>query len=158
MTHTSPPCDLRGHRASSSSKKMTHGAESLARRKTCLMARSLSPTYCNKLSFHSHPRTATNSPFTLTHVLQQTLLSLSPTYCNKLSFHSHPRTATNSPFTLTHILQQTLLSLLPTYCNKLSFHSHPHTATNTPFTLTHVLQQTLLYQHQQTRVIHRQCT
>ena len=34
-----------GHRASSSSKKMTQGAEFLALRKTCLTAFSLSPTY-----------------------------------------------------------------------------------------------------------------
>ena len=36
---------LRGTRASSSSKKMTHGAEARARANTCRTAFSLSPTY-----------------------------------------------------------------------------------------------------------------
>lgn len=43
---TSALCDLRGHSASSSSKKITHGAEFLARWNTWRTARSLSPTYC----------------------------------------------------------------------------------------------------------------
>lgn len=40
--------DLRGHRASTSSKNITQGAEFLARWKTWRTARSLSPTYWNK--------------------------------------------------------------------------------------------------------------
>lgn len=39
--------DLLGHKASTSSKKITQGAEFLARWKTCRTARSLSPTYLN---------------------------------------------------------------------------------------------------------------
>lgn len=39
--------DLRGHRASTSSKNITQGAELLARWNTWRTARSLSPTYCH---------------------------------------------------------------------------------------------------------------
>ena len=45
LKRTSPPSDLRGHKASNSSKNMTHGAEFRALWNTCLTARSLSPTY-----------------------------------------------------------------------------------------------------------------
>jgi len=48
LTLTSATSDLLGHRASSSSKKMTQGEASLALWKTCLTALSLSPTYWKK--------------------------------------------------------------------------------------------------------------
>jgi hypothetical protein len=41
----------RGTKASSSSKKITHGAEALARANTCRTAFSLSPTYYRSASF-----------------------------------------------------------------------------------------------------------
>lgn len=44
--------ERRGHKASSSSKKMTQGAELRPLWKTCLTARSLSPTYCQHQQFH----------------------------------------------------------------------------------------------------------